>query len=118
MTREELIDRLVTTGHLNVPDRKMLGRVSRAEIRDAIRARLEKDRFFPPNAQASGFVYEGPQLRYMDDGTFLAINQRASVHNPGVVAQSTERRFEDMAAAIAWYIDSEWAASIDGIAIT
>jgi hypothetical protein len=117
MGREELIERLVTTGHLNVPDRRALGHVTRAEIHEAIRARLEKDGIFPPNARATGSVYEGAQLRCLDDGSFLAITQRASVHNPGIVAESTEHRFKDIGAAVAWYIDSEWAASIDGIAI-
>jgi hypothetical protein len=118
MRRDELIDRLVTSGHLNVPDRKDLGHITRTEICEAIRARLEKHGFFPPNAGVTGFVYEGAQLRCLDDGSYLTINRRASVHNPRLVAESTEQRYEDVDAAINWYIDSEWGASIDGIAIT
>ena len=117
MSREELITKLVTTGHLNVPDREILGRITRTEITAAVRVRLEADGFFPPNAGETGFIYEGPQMRSLKDGGYLAINRRSSVHDPRTVAESIERRFEYIGAVVNWYIDSEWGSSVDGIHI-
>jgi hypothetical protein len=119
VNREELIDRLITSGHLNVPDRKSLGHISRNEVFVAIRARLERDGRFPPNAKdGERGLYEGPQIQRSQEGQYLGIDKRASVFHPGVVAQSVKRCFEDIDSVVNWYIDVEWGSGIDGITFT
>jgi hypothetical protein len=118
MSRQELIDRLVTTGHLNMPERKSLGQISRGEVFAAVRVMLDWNVVFPPNAAnaaSEGYVYEGPQIRRSSDGRYLGIWQRASVHDLRTVAESTSRWFGGADAAVEWYIDTEWGSSIDGI---
>jgi hypothetical protein len=119
VNREEMIDRLITGGHLNMPDRKSLGWISRNEVFNAVRARLERDGHFPPNAAGVGrAVYEGPQIQRSGDGRFMGINQRAPACNPWVVAESVQSRFDSQDAVVNWYIDAEWGSCIDGIPFT
>ena len=121
MKREELIDVLIATGHLNVPDRKALGRISRREVFNAVCARVERDGRFPPNASEAKEgqpVFEGPQIQRSEDGGYMGINQRASVHDFSVLAEVVKRRFGSVAAVVEWYIDSEWGKGIDGIRIS
>ena len=104
---------------MNVPDRKSLAHISRNEVLVAVRARLERDGYFPPNAASgNGYVYEGPQIRCSKDGQYLGVNQRSLACDPTVVAESTQRRFDDVCSAVNWYIDSEWGSGIDGIEFT
>jgi hypothetical protein len=118
MDRAELIDRLVTRGHLSLPDRRALGLLCRNEVFNAVRARLSHDGYFPPNARAEGCVYEGPQVHRSEDGRYAGISQRASVFDFLAVAEATKCRFENIDAAVNWYIDSEWGAGVDGIPFT
>jgi hypothetical protein len=118
MDREELIDRLITTGHLNVPDRKSLAHLGRNEVFAAVRVRLERDGFFPPNAGIEGWVYEGPFIRRSENRRYVGINQRSRACDPRVVAETAQRSFDDIEAAVNWYIDAEWGSSIDGIPFT
>ena len=118
MDREDLLDRLVTSGHLNVPDRESLGSISRKQVFVAVRARLAKDGYFPPAAGVKGTVYEGPQIRRSADGRYLGIDQRASVFDPALLAEEARRCFENIDAVVNWYIDAEWGSSIDGIRLT
>ena len=118
MNREELIGRLIASGHLNVPDRKSLGQISRNEVFAAVRARLESDGHFPPGAGSQWGVYEGPQIRRSADGRFLGINQRASVYDSRTMAESIQHQFETQDSAVNWYMDAEWGSGIDGIEFT
>jgi len=54
--REALIEKLVVTLHLNVPERQMLGSedVSVTEVAAVVKRLLEQDNVFPPNAKPSG----------------------------------------------------------------
>jgi hypothetical protein len=111
MNRESLIDRLITSGHLNVPGWTSLGHISRSEVFIAIRTRLDGDDHFPPNAAVGkGLVYEGPQIQCYGDGQYFGIDRRASVYDSGVVAESTKRRFETIDSVVNWYINSEWGS--------
>ncbi len=118
MNREELIDRLISNGHLNVPDRKSLGQISRKEVLAAVRSRLASDGHFPPAAGFEGCVYEGPQIQRSGDGRYLGINRRALAYDPRVVAESVQHHFENQDAVVNWYIDAEWGTGIDGIKFT
>jgi hypothetical protein len=53
VTREALIEKLVVTLHLNVPERQMLGShdLSVAEVAAVVKRLLERDGVFPPNAK-------------------------------------------------------------------
>ena len=116
MKREGLIDVLIKTGHLNVPDRKALGRIGRREVFDAVCGRVERDGRFPPNASEAKEgqpLREGPQIQRSEDGGYTGINQRASVHDFRVLAQLVKRRFGSVAAVVEWYIDSEWGTGIE-----
>ena len=115
MDRSPLIERLVSTGHLNVPERRALGQMTREEVVAAVKVALERDGGFPLGAlNATDAIYEGPQIKKTAEG-YLGINQRSGAINPTVVAESAERSFPDAESVVAWYINQEWGGAIDGI---
>lgn len=119
MDRSSLIEKLVTTGHLNVPERRELGRITRDEVKVAVREILERDGGFPPAARAdAGAVYEGPQIRRSEQGGYLAIVRRCPPLAPNVVAESSEQSFPDAESVVDWYVQAEWGAEIDGIPLS
>ena len=125
MERDGLIERLVTYGHLNVPERKFLGSVSRAEVFAAVRTRLERDGRFPPNAGIGNCIREGSRIRRSDSGRYVGINQRASpewhvnfcksfdINRQAMLSLEPQKRlaFCEDSADIAFLGRSEWRHS-------
>jgi hypothetical protein len=73
MDRKTLLDRLVLTRHLNVPERQALGagHVSAVELQETIAALLSEHRYFPPDVrpwEPGNACYEGFILELLPDG--------------------------------------------------
>ena len=122
MDRSELILKLVTTGHLNVPERLELGSdtLNLAEVREVIRAVLEGRQFFPPTAQpgaTDGGVFEGVFLEKTSRGRFRLHRQRAYPWDPFTVAEYGFKEFDRLETAVREFLKSDWRDTIDGIRI-
>jgi hypothetical protein len=120
--REQLIEKLVTTMHLNVPERAALSTdtVRYSEVAAVVEHVLEDTGYFPPNArpwQEGNVVHEGAILQKLSGGGFRLTLQRSDPIIPSVLAAKKESDFQDAGAAIKAFIRSEWPRGIDGIAI-
>lgn len=120
--REQLIERLVTTMHLSVPERAALSTdgVRYSEVATVVARVLEDTGYFPPNArpwQAGNIVYEGAILQKLSGGGFRLTLQRSHPIAPTVLAEKRESDFQNAKTAIKTFISSEWPKGIDGIAI-
>jgi hypothetical protein len=120
--REQLIEKLVTTMHLSVPERAALSTdsVRYSEVATAVARVLEDARYFPPNArpwQEGNIVHEGAILQKLPGGGFRFTLQRSQPGAPTVLAEKREADFQNARTAIKAFISSEWPKAIDGIAI-
>ena len=120
--REELIEKLVTTMHLNVPERAALSThsVRYSEVAAVVSRILKETGYFPPNArpwQEGNVVHEGAILEKLSRGGFRLTLQRSHPIAPKVLAEKKESDFDDVGAAIKAFIQAEWPKGIDGIAI-
>jgi len=119
-----LICKLVTTGHLNVPERLQLRSKSIPirEILKIIEDVLNEQNFFPPHARpgnsAKG-VYEGGILEKLNDGTYRLHWQRHYAWDPFTVAESSFQDYKKLEIAVREFGHHEWRENdIDGIKIT
>ena len=123
MDRAELLEKLVTTLHLNVAERKMLGAepVRNAEIASAIMRVLNRVGKFPPNAgpaQPKQAVFEGHFLQTLPDGIVRLWLQRHHPTNPHELAEQKHEDFSDKKQAVHEFVTREWQhCQIDGISI-
>ena len=120
--REQLIEKLVTTMHLNVPERATLSStsVSYTEVARVIQRILKETGYFPPDARPwkeGTIVHEGAILQSLSEGRFRLTLQRSHAIEPQVLAARRESDFKDASAAIEAFIKSEWPEGIDGIGI-
>jgi hypothetical protein len=119
--RGRLIEKLVSTLHLNVAERKALGPepVSRIEISAAILRIFTNSGRFPPHArpwQPGLTVFEGHFLELLGDGRIRLWCQRSLVTNPAQLGGQIYQDFSDSTKAIEEFITREWAkGNIDGI---
>ena len=125
MTRVELIDKLVSTWHLNVPERSELRppRVSLSEITFAIKKALSDSRFFPAVARPVSYgetveeaIFEGYFLE-RQGASFLVHGQSCGPHPLAFRGRST-KRFSSFEKAVKYYVANEYEGDIDGIPIT
>lgn len=120
--REQLIEELVSTMHLNVLERAALATnsVRYSEVAAVVERVLEDAGYFPPNAppwHEGNVVHEGAILQKLSGGGFRLTFQRGHPIAPTVLAEQKESDFQDAGAAIEAFIRSEWPKGIDGIAI-
>jgi hypothetical protein len=120
--REQLIEKLVTTMHLNMPERLALSPKSLrySEVAAVVARVLEDTGYFPPGAQPwqeGNVVHEGAILQKLPGGGFRLTIQRSHPIAPTVLAAKKESDFRYAGAAIRAFIRSEWPKGIDGIAI-
>ena len=123
MQREDLIEKLVVSLHLNVPDREILGArsISAKEIARVVKRLLETNGVFPPNAKpwAPGDpVFEGFFLLKQPSGGMRLAWQRHHPINPYVMADQGSSDFADVDEAISTFMRNEWSNGIDGIGIS
>jgi hypothetical protein len=121
--RQQLIEKLVTTGHLNVPERSALSpcTVRYSEVAAVVERVLESTGYFPPNArpwEKGKIVHEPALLQKLYAGAYRLILQRGQAIAPHVLAETLDFDFQDSAAAIKAFIAAEWrSGDIDGILI-
>jgi hypothetical protein len=86
MTREALVEKLVVSLHLNVPERQMLGSdcVSVEEVAAVVKRLFEQDGHFPPIARLwlpGELCFEGFFLVKVPDGKIQMAWQRSNPIN-------------------------------------
>lgn len=119
--RESLIERLVSTLHLNVFERTALGPepISRAEISAAVSRVFTASGQFPPHAypwRPGRSVFEGHFLELLSDGTARLWWQRHLATNPAQLAEQMHMDFSGPAEAADEFITREWRQGhIDGV---
>jgi hypothetical protein len=121
--REALLEKLVVSLHLNVPERRMLGcgAVSFEEIAAVVKRLLETDGVFPWNAkrwQPGEIVFEGFFLAKRPDGTVLLAWQRSNPINPRELADHGSVEYDNADDAVSGFIQREWSEGIDGIGVS
>jgi hypothetical protein len=119
--RKILIEKLVKTGHLNVPERLALRTESvlSSEVAEVITRVLEITGFFPEAARAwtqGEPVHERALLQRSSESVRL-IQQRADPVHPTVLREQKITDFVDAKSAIDGFIKAEWPTNIDGIKI-
>jgi hypothetical protein len=121
--REQLIEKLVTTLHLNVPERTALSPkiVRYSEVVAVIRRSLNEKGCFPPNArpwQQGELVHEGAILQKLSNLKFKLTLQRSHPIAPNVLVDKIEREYVLAGTAIRAFVRLEWPNGIDGIRIS
>jgi len=120
--RDRLVEKLVVTGHLNVPERLDLGSQSIrwSEVVAAVSRGLSDTGFFPRDARPwknGELVHEGAILRKLPEGTAQVIQQRSNAGNPMQLAERKVTAFTNVNAAIEFFVSAQWPTGIDGIQI-
>ena len=120
--RVQLIEKLVRTGHLNVPERLALGSATiyAAEVAEVVTRVLEETGSFPENVKPwmqGHVVHEGAILQKGSDHKIRLILQRHHPLSPTVLAEQKVTDFEEADAAVKAFIRAEWPVTIDGIPI-
>jgi hypothetical protein len=119
-TREALIEKLVISLHLSVPERRLLGSecVSVEEVTAVVKRLLKQDGIFPPTArlwQPGEVVFEGFFLVKHTDGKFQMVGQRSNPIRPTELADRTSSEYDDLDDAVSQFIENAWSKGIDGI---
>jgi len=117
-----MIEKLVRTGHLNVPERLALGSATiySTEVAKVVTRVLEDAGCFPENAKTweqGHVVHEGAMLQKSSDQKIRLIQQRHHPLSPTVLAEQKITDFVEAQAAVKAFIRAEWPANIDGIPI-
>jgi hypothetical protein len=121
--RNSLVEKLVSTLHLNVAERKILVSmpVQKSEILSAVKRLLDNSGRFPPNARLwhqGQNVFEGHFLELLPNGTVRLWWQRHHATNPSQLAEQKHWDFADIGLGVEEFVTKEWAdAQIDGIRI-
>lgn len=120
--RDQLIAKLVTTEHLNVPEHARLSphTVQYSEVAAVVARVLEATGYFPPNArpwQQGNLVFEPAILQKLSSGAYRLTLQRSQALAPTVLAEKRQSDFHNAETAIKAFIAANWPHDIDGIAI-
>ena len=119
--RNSLVEKLVSTLHLNVAERKMLGSmpVQKSEILSAVKRFLDNSGHFPPDARPwhqGQNVFEGYFLELLPNRTVRLWCQRSHAINPSQLAEQKHQDFADVGRGVEEFVTKEWEdAQIDGI---
>jgi hypothetical protein len=123
ITREALVEKLVVSLHLNVPERQTLGSDcdSVEEVAAVVKRLFEQGGYFPPIArlwQPGELCFEGFILVKLPDGKIQMAWQRSNPIDSKQLAEQSSSEFSDLDEAISAFIDSQWPKGIDGIALS
>ena len=118
--REALLEKLLVSLHLSVPERQTLGTtpIDAEEIAVVVKRLLERNGVFPSHATSwkpGETVFEGFFLVKHQDGTVTMNWQRSNPVRPTELADRGSAKFDDVDAAITAFIQREWSNGIDGI---
>jgi hypothetical protein len=121
--REALLEKLLVSQHLNVPERQTLGSdgVSFAEVAAVVKRLFERDGVFPPAARSwkSGeVVFEGFFLVKRFNGRVEMAWQRSNPIRPNELADHDCSEYDNLDEAVSKFIEKAWSKGIDGIALT
>ena len=121
-TRESLLEKLVVSLHLNVPERRTLGSdcVSFEEVAAVVKRLLELNGVFPPNArpwQPGESVFEGFFLVKSTDGKVQMAWQRSNPVRHTELADHGSSEYDNLDEAVSTFVKSEWSSGIDGITL-
>jgi len=122
-TREALIEKLVVSLHLSVPERQLLGSdcLSVEEVAAVVKRVLNRNGVFPPHARLwkpGEVVFEGFFLVKRPAGRVEIAWQRSNPIKPTELAEQRSTECEDIDQAVSMFIDSEWSKGIDGVRLT
>jgi hypothetical protein len=120
--REQIVQKLVTTGHLSVSERYSLGTacVVLSQVAGVVTDTLTATGFFPSIArpwQNGTVVHEAAVVRKLPSGAIRLHLQRASATDPFDLLEQKTIDFADLKTAVEAFIRTEWPAGIDGIPI-
>jgi hypothetical protein len=120
--RKELISKLITTGHLNVLERKELENlsVSFEEILMCIKNILEEHKFFPVDArpwEPGLSVWENSLIEKLNFGKYRLHLQRSYPLNPYQLAEIKHDDYNDLNSVLQEFVRIYWGKDIDGIPI-
>lgn len=121
--RETLIEKLVVSLHLNVPERQLLGSdsLSVEEVDAAVKRLIERIGVFPPHARIwkpGKSVFEGFFLVKRPERKIEMVWQRSKPIKPTELAERGSTDFEDLDQAILRFIERERSNGIDGVRVT
>jgi len=121
--RETLIEKLVVSLHLSVPDRQLLGSdcLSVEEVAAAVKCLFQRNGVFPPHARIwkpGESVFEGFFLVKRPERKIEMVWQRSNPIKPTELAERGSTEFEDLDQAISRFIEREWSNGIDGVRVT
>ncbi len=120
VARDTLLRKLVTTGHLNVPERREFEAtgITRAEVIAAVAASLAESNYFPPHAvprsaSPNTVPYEGAILERLEGARYRLYLQGYRADLDGVQV------YETIQPALRAYMEYEWPHdNIDGLPIS
>lgn len=121
--REALIEKLVVSLHLNVPERQLLGSdcLLVEEVAAAVKRVFERNGMFPPHARLwkpGEPVFEGFFLVKRPERKVEMVWQRSNPIRPTELVERGRSEYEDFDQAISKFIESEWSRGIDGVKVT
>jgi len=121
--REGLLEKLVVSLHLSVPERQILGSASISvdEVAAVVKRLLDRNGVFPAQARTwepGKTVFEGFFLVKHPDGTVRMNWQRSNPIRPTELADQGSAKFDDLDTAVSAFIEREWSDGIDGITLS
>jgi hypothetical protein len=121
--REALLEKLVVSQHLNVPERQTLcsDTVSVAEVAAVVKRLFQRNGVFPPAARSwkSGeIVFEGFFLVKRPNGKVEMAWQRSNPIRPNELADHGSSEYDNLDEAVSNFIENAWSEGIDGVALT
>ncbi len=120
MSRQELVSKLVLTGHLNSFERQQLvpQEVGFDEIAGVVRSLLESNGYFPTDARPlePPPSYEGGILELLPNGRVRLHWQRNYAWSP-TIAEHTSKDYRRLEDALREFMRWEWRNGIDGVKI-
>ncbi len=121
-SRTQLIEKLVSTLHLNVHERQTLDRSALrvSEVNSAVKRLLLEAGRFPSHAkpwQHGEVAFEGHFLELLIGGSVRLWWQRSHPLMPTRMAEQHHSDFASIDDAIEAFVNKEWASGIDGIRI-
>ena len=113
MNRNQLIDHFVTTWHLSVPDRDVVGMIHANEILEAVGEKVLREQKYPTNlAPESDF---DRTLIYQSGTTYIVLTKSEASY--GQFVEIERKHFTDLEKAVAVAVFKIFRSELDGVKI-
>lgn len=121
--REALIEKLVVSLHLNVPERQLLGSdsISVQEVASVVKRLFQQNGVFPRIARIwkpGEVAFDGCFLVKGSDGKIQLVCQASKPINSTLLSAQKISEYSDLDEAISIFIETEWSRGIDGIPLS